>query len=84
MTGSVAYPGGVESDHQLAGFEGVDDVFNQFHVVLNKPVGFEADIAEGNLRSDMDSSVVSKTSGAEILKKTEKFDCDILVIYLHH
>ena len=69
ILGSVPFPGGIECHHHLARFEGVDDVFDQFHVVLNKPVGFEADIAEGNLRGDVDSCVFPQTSRANLLEQ---------------
>ena len=34
-------PGGVESDHELAGLEGVDDQLDELHVVVNQPVGLQ-------------------------------------------
>ena len=34
-------PGGIESDHELAGLEGVDDQLDELHVVVNQPVGLQ-------------------------------------------
>ena len=66
----MAYPRCIECHHQLARLESVDNVFDEFHVVLDKPVGFKADIAEGSLRGDMYSRVVSQTSRAVLLEQT--------------
>ena len=85
LTVSVTHPRGVECDHQLARFEDVDDVFDQFHVVLNKPVGFEADIAEGNLRGDVDSCVFPQTSRAILLDQHKSLILSSNShIFLHH
>ena len=78
ILGTLSYPGGIECHHHLPRFEGVDDVFDEFHVVLNKLVGFKADIAEGSLRSDMDSCVISQTSRAVLL---EKKDFSLIISY---
>lgn len=61
---SETHPGSIERDHELARLEGVDDLFDQLHVVVHQPVCLEADVAEGNLRSDVYSGVVSQTSRA--------------------
>ena len=81
ILGTVPYPGGIECHHHLPRFKGVDDVFDEFHVVLNKLVGFKADIAEGSLRSNMDSCVISKTPRAVLLEK-KRLQFDYFIFYI--
>ena len=63
----ITYPGGVESNHQLARVEGVGDLLDQLHEVINQPVRLKADKAEVSFRGDVNSSVVSQTSSTVLL-----------------